>query len=398
MLKLLSIVPFHLKDNAIGHVFCSLHKKWQQSDIQAQMIVPSCEPYLRQPAITEAVSPLLRWYYYKQNGLPKRKAEKLFLKKLKHFDAAYIWPGISLETTRQAKAISKPIFLERVNCFTGHSKQILDDAYARIGLKPTHPNTLETVEVEREEIDLADFIICPSQTVTQSYLDAGVPGQKLLTASEGWCPERFPYLSQFRSVEKQSQSDEFKVVFMGSDSIRKGLHLFLRVWEKANIPGKLIILGHLDPRVAEICGDTLSRLDVVHLGARPDYASFYLDADLFVLPSLEEGSPLVTYEAMAHGLPIVASPMGAGGIVRDGLDGIVLPPYEEDCWVDALIKLASDPSLRHQLGESARRQAYQYTWEKVAARRANLMLSALNQPSALSVESDHDRLLVSAVS
>lgn len=379
MLKLLSIVPFHLQDNAIGHVFYSLCKNWQHSGIQAHMVVSSCEPSLRQPAITEAVSPLLKWYYYKQNDLSVRKAEKLFLKKLHQFDAAYIWPGISLETIRKVKATGKPIFLERVNCFTERSRQILDEAYARLKLEPTHPITSEIIQIEKEEIELADFIICPSQTVTQSYLDAGTPAQKLLTASEGWSPNRFPYLSQDKPVKKRHASDEFNVVFMGSDSIRKGLHLFLRVWERANIRGKLIILGHLDPRIAEICRDILSRQDVVHLGCRSDYASAYLDADLFVLPSLEEGSPLVTYEAMAHGLPILASPMGAGGIVRDGVDGIVLPPYEEDRWVEALVKLASDHDLRHQLGESAQRQSYQYRWEKVSARRAKLMLEALNQ-------------------
>jgi glycosyltransferase involved in cell wall biosynthesis len=378
MLKLVSVVPFHCSNIAIPHVFYSLCQRWQGSDIYAHMVVPSCDAALRQPRMTEAVSPFLRWYYYKQGDLPRKMAENLFLKKLSQFDASYIWPGISLKTMQKARNSGKPVFLERVNCFTGLSKQILDQGYFQLGLKPTHKTDFESVRSELAEIELADFLLCPSQIVTQSFLDAGVPAYKLLTTSEGWSPERFPYLRQSNSIQKQ-QGRDFTAVFMGSDSIRKGLPTLLRVWEKANIRGKLIILGHLDPVVAELCGDTLSQTDVVALSTRPDYASYYLLADVFVLPSLEEGSPLVTYEAMAHGLPVLASPMGAGGIVRDGIDGFVIPLEEEDRWVETLVNLSIDHELRHQMGESARNQAYEYTWDKVAARRANLMLNALNQ-------------------
>lgn len=378
MLKLVSIVPFHCSDIAIPHVFYSLCKRWQGPNLYAHMVVPSCDATLRQPRMTEAVSPFLRWYYYKQGELPRKMAENLFLRKLQQFDAAYIWPGISLKTMQKARSFSKPIFLERVNCFTGLSKQILDEGYTQLGLKPTHQANLKSIRAELAEIELADFLLCPSQIVTQSFLDAGVPAYKLLTTSEGWSPERFSYLHEAKPVPKQ-RSDDFTAVFMGSDSIRKGLPTLLRVWEKANIRGKLVILGHLDPVVAELCSNTLSRTDVVVLNARPDYASYYLSADVFVLPSLEEGSPLVTYEAMAHGLPVLASPMGAGGIVRDGVDGFVIPAEAEDRWVETLVTLATDQELRQQMGESARQQAYEYTWDKVAARRANLMLNALNQ-------------------
>ena len=70
-----------------------------------------------------------------------------------------------------------------------------------------------------------------------------------------------------------------------------------------------------------------------------DIAFAYREADFFAFPSLEEGSPLVTYEAMANGLPVLTSPMGAGGIVRDGKDGIIVSPYDEEALVTGLQQL-----------------------------------------------------------
>jgi glycosyltransferase involved in cell wall biosynthesis len=379
MLKLLSVLPMHCVNLGVSQVFYSLCYYWQGPDLVAHMVVPSCDKSMRQSRMHEAILPILKSYYYKQADLPKRVAEKLFLKKINRFDVAYIFPGISLKTLQRAKQIGKPVFLERVNCFTGSSKKIMDDAYIQLGLQPNHAIDDAMVQYEAGEIELADFLICPSEAVTNSFLSAGVPAQKLITTTEGWEPSLFPYLSESQPVEHQQHSKEFSVVFVGHNSIRKGLHILLNAWRKANIRGKLIIVGRIDPVISELYADVLSRSDVITLGNRPDYATNYLKADVFALPSLEEGSPLVAYEAMAHGLPILASPMGAGGIARDGLDGFVIPPDQEDQWVEALIKLSSDPALRHQMGESARKYAYHYTWDKVAVRRAKLMLAALNR-------------------
>ena len=121
----------------------------------------------------------------------------------------------------------------------------------------------------------------------------------------------------------------------------------------------------------------LKDFDAAYLKYNSDIAFTYQEADLFAFPSLEEGSPLVTYEAMAHGLPILTSPMGAGGVVREGIDGLVVSPYEEDAWVEALRKLANSPDLRAKFGVSARKRAKEFTWEKVGQRRAAIVQQRL---------------------
>jgi glycosyltransferase involved in cell wall biosynthesis len=78
-------------------------------------------------------------------------------------------------------------------------------------------------------------------------------------------------------------------------------------------------------------------------------------ADLLVLPSRHEGLPIAILEAMSHGLPVVATPVGAvSDAVRDGRTGLLVPPGDADALVRALERLVGSPSLRRTLGAAAR--------------------------------------------
>ncbi|WP_333318435.1 glycosyltransferase family 4 protein [Microcoleus sp. B4-C1] len=364
MLKLSALFPIHCDDRAISHVFFSVCKQWQNPELKARMVVPSCDSSCRDSNIVEAIPSLLKKLYYRSDSAPKIKAEKHFLKDIKNFDVAYLWPGLSVDTVKSVNKQSKAIFLERVNTCQRQAKSILDDAYSRLELQPQHTITPETIKNEEEKLKLVDFLFCPSPAVVKSFQDAGVPEEKLLLTTEGWSPERFPNY-QFQ----KPPSEEVNVLFLGFACVRKGVHLLLQAWERAGIKGKLTIFGRLEPAIAQTCSHLLERSDVVHFDYALDYSSAYRQADFFVLPSLEEGSPLVIYEAMGHGLPILASPMGGGGVVRDGIDGIILPPYDTDAWVEGLRQLSNSPDLRAKMGAAARQRALELTWPQVAARR-----------------------------
>jgi glycosyltransferase involved in cell wall biosynthesis len=133
----------------------------------------------------------------------------------------------------------------------------------------------------------------------------------------------------------------------------------------------------MEPAIAETCSRILARSDVIHRDYTSDIALAYREADFFAFPTLEEGSPLVTYEAMANGLPVLTSPMGAGGVARDGKDGIIVSPYDREALVTGLQQLAGCADLRLRMSDSARERAQEFTWEKVARRRAELVLERL---------------------
>ena len=93
------------------------------------------------------------------------------------------------------------------------------------------------------------------------------------------------------------------------------------------------------------------------LGRREDPENIYPALDVFVLPSLREGSPNVLLEAMACGVAAIASRVGGvPELIEDEVDALLVPPAEATALAAALQRLVADPSLRRRLGRAARRR------------------------------------------
>jgi glycosyltransferase involved in cell wall biosynthesis len=102
---------------------------------------------------------------------------------------------------------------------------------------------------------------------------------------------------------------------------------------------------------------------------------------VFVFPTFEEGGPKVTYEAAGCGLPVVTTPMGAGQIIKDRVNGLVVAPGDVQALASAIRMLADSAEARRVYGARARADAAQYTYEAVARDRAVKLASALGFPS-----------------
>ncbi len=86
-------------------------------------------------------------------------------------------------------------------------------------------------------------------------------------------------------------------------------------------------------------------------------------ADVFVFPSLFEGSAVVTYEAIACGLPSIVT-AEAGSVVRDDREGIVVPARNIEATAAAMERLGTDPDLRAEMSAQARRRAEAFDWPR----------------------------------
>jgi glycosyltransferase involved in cell wall biosynthesis len=93
---------------------------------------------------------------------------------------------------------------------------------------------------------------------------------------------------------------------------------------------------------------------------RSEVRQHYAWADVFLLPSLCEGSATVTYEALACGLPVVCTDH-TGSVVQDGQEGFVVPARDVEAITGRLARLAGDPALLEQMGRQARLRAAEYT-------------------------------------
>jgi glycosyltransferase involved in cell wall biosynthesis len=121
---------------------------------------------------------------------------------------------------------------------------------------------------------------------------------------------------------------------------------------------------------------------------QPDLVQVMHESHVMVLPSVLEGFGLVIPEAMATGLPVIASTHSAAPeIIRDGIDGFVLEPDDVDGLVRRLDELAADRDLCQRLSASAAGRAAEYSWERHEQRLGEIV-SEIPFRSALTAETD----------
>lgn len=379
-----TLYPIYCTNSGVGHICLSLCHTMRDPEFEVLLTVPSTEPADRREFVRDAVPRALRTLSCRK---PLRNArrwctEYRYVHQFQPGDVAYVWPGASTWVFEELKSRGYTIIMERINCHRQTAHRILEDAYHRLGWPAAHGITAEQTANEQQKLKLADYAFCPSPLVRKSMLDAGVPAGKLLSASYGWDP---PRLNGQKSLLEPI--DGITVLFVGLACVRKGIHLLLDMWARSKVKGRLVIVGDLEPDVARRCAHQLNRPDIVHVPHCSNVAGAYRCADLFVFPTLEEGSPLVSYEAMAGGLPVITSPMGAGEVVRNGVEGVVLDPYEEQAWIDTLQRLAADTEWRKTLGENARLRSLDYTWADVGRRRRLLLKSKLQHERLIDSDS-----------
>jgi glycosyltransferase involved in cell wall biosynthesis len=146
--------------------------------------------------------------------------------------------------------------------------------------------------------------------------------------------------------------------------------------------------GPLRTRLEERARELSISQRVKFLGTRSDVAAILQGCDLLVRPSLLEGMPLAILEAMACGLPVVATPIsGSAELVRDGENGLLVPPADPGALAGAILRLMEDEPLRAAQGRRGRLLAeHGYSWDAVAAQTLavyrELLLPAMEESVA----------------
>jgi phosphatidyl-myo-inositol dimannoside synthase len=114
--------------------------------------------------------------------------------------------------------------------------------------------------------------------------------------------------------------------------------------------------------------------------SRERLAEEYVNADLFCLPSVQEGFGIVFLEAMAAGLPVVACRAAAiPEVVLDGITGVLTPPRDPAALARALVELAREPARARRLGDEGRRRVMDFTPTRVAERFLDAVRSQVRQ-------------------
>jgi glycosyltransferase involved in cell wall biosynthesis len=175
-----------------------------------------------------------------------------------------------------------------------------------------------------------------------------------------------------------------RLLFAGTWIPRKGVQVLAAAYEELIARGLTLDLDVLGAGVSQdvvhaaFSATIRHRVRVISAANDRETASVFAAADIFVLPSLFEGTPLTLIEAMWSGLPVVTTATaGMKDVVRHNVSGVLVAPGDANQLTVAIAELANDPARCRQLGIAAHATAVeQYTWARTAASFESAYLAA----------------------
>ncbi len=279
------------------------------------------------------------------------------LPQLSGVDLVHAFEGTALATLQAAKRAGKKTVLD------------VPSAHEYFALAEG-TNCQPRIALERQ---LADTLLAPSDYVVSCLTEAGVPQDRIV---------KVPYgvdAAAFKPGPAPQADREFRAVFIGTIGRRKGVSYLLEAWRRLALPhAELILVGYVDEEGRRLLGRYRGVYRFVGSCPKHEIHRFLRQSDVFVFPSLAEGSALVTYEALASGLPVITTP-NSGSVVRDGIDGFLVPPRDVDAIGERLELLYGDPALRGRMAAQGRALIERsYTWRHYRERVAGVYRGMLD--------------------
>jgi glycosyltransferase involved in cell wall biosynthesis len=182
-------------------------------------------------------------------------------------------------------------------------------------------------------------------------------------------------LDAFQPADEPRQGPEVEILCVGRLIERKGQHLLLQAFSRLRrdsacpVSLKLVGTGDAEDSLRSLAAD-LDVADAVNFTgfvSRADMPNVYRQADIFALPSQNEGMSIALLEAMASGLPVVVTDTGGTlELVQQGTNGFVVSWADVSALTTVLARLVQDGQTRHQYGIESRRTAIRFAWSAAA--------------------------------
>ncbi len=204
----------------------------------------------------------------------------------------------------------------------------------------------ELIERERREWETADLILCASRFVADGIAECGGPAEKCAVVPYG------VEIPPVRPPRQRRGGGPLRVFTAGAAGLRKGTPYLLEAAKRMRGEAVFRLAGPVSSLSGSVRNELAGHVEALGVVPRDEMRFHYEWADVFFLPSVCEGSATVTYEALAHGLPVLCTP-NTGSIVRDGEEGFVVPAGDVDAMVEKLEALAADADLLERMSLTA---------------------------------------------
>lgn len=293
-------------------------------------------------------------------------------------DAVHVWPLGALRTIAEARRLGLPTLLERPNAHTRFAYEIVQDECRKLGIAMPkgheHDYDGRILAHEEKEYQQADYLLCPSDFVAKTFIDEGYPQAKLLRHHYG-----FDQTVYSPPATRSRTNSGLRAIFVGGCAPRKGLHYALDAWlaSSAHKTGKFLIAGAFIPGYAELLHKQLSHPSIESLGHRNDVAELMRGCDILTLPSIEEGSALVTSEARGSGCVLLVSD-ASGAICKHGVDGFIHKARDLGALTEHFNLLDSNRTLLESMRAASLSTVDEITWE-AAGRRLHQIYTSVRR-------------------
>ena len=300
-------------------------------------------------------------------------------------DIVHTWPLGALETLKAAAKLGIPTVLERPNAYTRFAYEVVQKECEQLGVVMPegheHAFHADVLRTEEAEYDLAYRLLCPSDFVARTFRDAGFPSEKLVRHQYGFDEKLFHSNGNSRDT-----NSGLTMLFVGGCAPRKGVHYALEAWLKspAHVDGQFLIAGQFIEGYAEKMSSMLSHPSVHVLGHRNDVPELMRKSDILVLPSIEEGSALVTSEARGSGCVRLVSD-ASGAICTHMENALVHRARDVDALTEHLTILHGDRAFLERLRAASLATIGDITWDAAGKRLLNVYREVI-----ASKKSDHD--------
>lgn len=264
---------------------------------------------------------------------------------MKEPEILHTWVGHSLF---QMNAFPKAKTI--VNLFSAHP--ITQDRLTKG--EPNYTSNSTSIMKGTKELEKCKHILVPSEFIYNSLREFKLE-EKAKLIPFGVDLEKYAY--------SERPTDIFRVIFVGGNWSRKGLHYLLAAWYHLKLKNAELIVSGIRSEWAKVLNPNND--PSVKIGYIDDIIGAYQNSSVFCLPTVEDGCPLVTYEAMACGLPVILSEnTGTAQHVYNGANGFIVKAKDVKDLADRIQYLYDNPNLVRKMGKAARKMAEAFPWSR----------------------------------
>lgn len=243
---------------------------------------------------------------------------------------------------------------------------IIDEIKSEDSFKKSLFNKLKSynkskIEKYKKEIQYTDYFIVPSNFVKKTLTNYGVKEEKIFCVPYGVDIERF----KLRNFQKRLNK-KLKLLFVGRVEAVKGIFYLLEAVKQLHfLEIELELVGSVEVSKSELSNYETDRIKFSGSKSKTEMPEIYSKNDVLIMPSLWEGFSLTIFEAMASGLPVIASlNSGAEGIIENYVHGFVIEVCSISAIKEKILWFYNNSNQIEIMGKKSRSLAELYTWEK----------------------------------